>query len=216
MATATPPRPAAETAPLDTRFFGHPRGLSTLFFTEMWERFSYYGMRALLILFMTTPAAAGGLGFNTAKAGPIYALYVSSVYLLSLPGGWMADRVLGLRRTVFVGGVIIMMRPHLPRDAVDHHVLSGPRADLGRHRAAQAQHERAGRHALRARRRATGRGVLDLLHGHQHRRVHRAADHAGGWRRARASAGSSSRPASGPTRPGTGASARRRWECCAA
>ena len=108
MATATPPRPAAETAPLDTRFFGHPRGLSTLFFTEMWERFSYYGMRALLILFMTTPAAAGGLGFNTAKAGPIYALYVSSVYLLSLPGGWIADRVLGLRRTVFVGGVIIM------------------------------------------------------------------------------------------------------------
>ncbi|HYF38574.1 MAG TPA: peptide MFS transporter, partial [Gemmatimonadales bacterium] len=94
---------------MDTRFFGHPRGLSTLFFTEMWERFSYYGMRALLILFMTAPVAAGGLGFNTATAGPIYALYVSSVYLLSVPGGWVADRVLGLRRTVFVGGVIIMM-----------------------------------------------------------------------------------------------------------
>ncbi|MGZ8399082.1 MAG: peptide MFS transporter, partial [Gemmatimonadales bacterium] len=92
----------------DRAFFGHPRGLSTLFFTEMWERFSYYGMRALLILFMTAPVAAGGLGFDTAKAGPIYALYVSSVYLLSLPGGWIADRVLGLRRTVFVGGVIIM------------------------------------------------------------------------------------------------------------
>jgi POT family proton-dependent oligopeptide transporter len=74
----------------------------------MWERFSYYGMRALLILFMTAPLAAGGLGFDTAKAGPIYALYVSSVYLLSLPGGWVADRVLGLRRAVFVGGVIIM------------------------------------------------------------------------------------------------------------
>src|SRR5215208_5406642 len=74
----------------------------------MWERFSYYGMRALLILFMTAPVAAGGLGFNTAKAGPIYALYVSSVYLLSLPGGWVADRVLGLRPAVFVGGVIIM------------------------------------------------------------------------------------------------------------
>jgi POT family proton-dependent oligopeptide transporter len=96
--------PAAD----NTRFFGHPRGLATLFFTEMWERFSYYGMRALLILFMTAPVAAGGLGFDTAKAGPIYALYVSSVYLLSLPGGWIADRVLGLRRTVFVGGVIIM------------------------------------------------------------------------------------------------------------
>jgi proton-dependent oligopeptide transporter, POT family len=93
----------------DSRFFGHPRGLSTLFFTEMWERFSYYGMRALLILFMTAPITAGGLGFDTAKAGPIYALYVSSVYLLSVPGGWVADRILGLRRTVFIGGVIIMM-----------------------------------------------------------------------------------------------------------
>lgn len=92
----------------DKQWFGHPRGLATLFFTEMWERFSYYGMRALLILFMTAPVAAGGLGFDTARAGPIYALYVSSVYLLSLPGGWLADRVLGLRRTVFVGGVVIM------------------------------------------------------------------------------------------------------------
>ena len=108
MATAAPIRPPADPISSDTRFFGHPRGLSTLFFTEMWERFSYYGMRALLILFMTAPLAAGGLGFDTAKAGPIYALYVSSVYLLSLPGGWVADRVLGLRRAVFVGGVVIM------------------------------------------------------------------------------------------------------------
>src|SRR5438094_10354820 len=100
---------AVDARPYDAAFFGHPRGLSTLFFTEMWERFSYYGMRALLILFMTAPVAAGGLGFGTAKAGPIYALYVSSVYLLSLPGGWVADRVLGLRRAVFAGGVVIMM-----------------------------------------------------------------------------------------------------------
>lgn len=109
MATATPARPSADRPADDTRFFGHPRGLSTLFFTEMWERFSYYGMRALLILFMTAPVAAGGLGFDTSKAGPIYALYVSSVYLLSLPGGWVADRVLGLRRAVFAGGVVIML-----------------------------------------------------------------------------------------------------------
>jgi proton-dependent oligopeptide transporter, POT family len=108
MATVSRPPSVPSPAGSDTRFFGHPRGLATLFFTEMWERFSYYGMRALLILFMTAPVAAGGLGFDTAKAGPIYALYVSSVYLLSLPGGWIADRVLGLRRTVFVGGVIIM------------------------------------------------------------------------------------------------------------
>jgi POT family proton-dependent oligopeptide transporter len=104
-ATVQPPQTQVET---DTRFFGHPKGLATCFFTEMWERFSYYGMRALLILFMTAPIATGGLGFDTAKAGPIYALYVSSVYLLSLPGGWLADRILGLRPAVFVGGVIIM------------------------------------------------------------------------------------------------------------
>jgi POT family proton-dependent oligopeptide transporter len=108
MATAAVRRPESPQTETDTRFFGHPRGLSTLFFTEMWERFSYYGMRALLILFMTAPIAAGGLGFDTATAGPIYALYVSSVYLLSVPGGWVADRVLGLRRAVFLGGVIIM------------------------------------------------------------------------------------------------------------
>jgi POT family proton-dependent oligopeptide transporter len=108
VATAAVHRPKSPQTETDTRFFGHPRGLSTLFFTEMWERFSYYGMRALLILFMTAPIAAGGLGFDTATAGPIYALYVSSVYLLSVPGGWVADRVLGLRRAVFLGGVIIM------------------------------------------------------------------------------------------------------------
>jgi POT family proton-dependent oligopeptide transporter len=91
----------------DRSFFGHPRGLSTLFFTEMWERFSYYGMRALLILFMTAPVAAGGLGFDTAVAGAIYGLYTSSVYMACLPGGWIADRWLGARRAVLYGGVLI-------------------------------------------------------------------------------------------------------------
>src|SRR5947209_8765028 len=84
--------------PSDTRFFGHPIGLSTLFFTEMWERFSYYGMRAILILFMTAPAVRGGLGFPASKAGAIYGLYTSMVYLLSLPGGWIADRITGQRK----------------------------------------------------------------------------------------------------------------------
>jgi len=93
--------------PGDHAFFGHPRGLSTLFFTEMWERFSYYGMRALLILFMTAPAAAGGLGFDTAVAGAIYGLYTSSVYMACLPGGWIADRLLGARRAVLYGGILI-------------------------------------------------------------------------------------------------------------
>jgi POT family proton-dependent oligopeptide transporter len=91
----------------DRSFFGHPRGLSTLFFTEMWERFSYYGMRALLILFMTAPVAAGGLGFETSVAGAIYGLYTSMVYMTSLPGGWIADRLIGQRRAVLYGGIII-------------------------------------------------------------------------------------------------------------
>ena len=88
---------------------GHPRGLTTLFFTEMWERFSYYGMRALLILFMTTPIAQGGFGYDIAKASGIYGAYVGSVYLMSIPGGWIADNLLGTRRAVFVGGVIIAL-----------------------------------------------------------------------------------------------------------
>ena len=100
---ATAPSPASDTA-----FFGHPRGLSTLFFTEMWERFAYYGMRAILILFMTASVAAGGLGFEVGRAGAVYGTYVALVYMLSLPGGWVADRILGLRRSVFYGGILIM------------------------------------------------------------------------------------------------------------
>jgi POT family proton-dependent oligopeptide transporter len=92
---------------LDTRFFGHPRGLATLFFTEMWERYSYYGTRALLILFMTASVATGGLGFSVVKAGAIYGFFTATGYLLNLPGGWFADRVLGQRRAVFLGGVFI-------------------------------------------------------------------------------------------------------------
>jgi POT family proton-dependent oligopeptide transporter len=91
----------------DRAFFGHPRGLSTLFFTEMWERFSYYGMRALLLLFMTAPVASGGLGFDAAQGGAIYALYTSMVYMMTLPGGWIADRFIGQRRAVLYGGILI-------------------------------------------------------------------------------------------------------------
>ena len=91
----------------DRAFFGHPRGLSTLFFTEMWERFSYYGMRALLLLYMTAPLTAGGLGFETAQGGAIYGLYTSMVYLATMPGGWIADRLIGPRRAVLYGGLFI-------------------------------------------------------------------------------------------------------------
>jgi POT family proton-dependent oligopeptide transporter len=93
----------------DATFFGHPRGLATLFFTEMWERFSYYGMRALLILFMTAAPAAGGLGYDAATAGSVYGLYTFGVYALALPGGWIADRLIGQRRAVLYGGVLIAL-----------------------------------------------------------------------------------------------------------
>ena len=136
--------------PGDRAFFGHPAGLLTLFFAEMWERFSYYGMRAILILFMTSVTAqqaaemissgkavsladaglrpttiriapdssaaakpresqVGGLGFTDAKAGVIYALYTSFVYLAGVAGGWLADNIMGQRRAVFWGGLVIML-----------------------------------------------------------------------------------------------------------
>ena len=87
--------------------FGHPKGLRTLFFTELWERLSYYGMRALLVLFLTATVEQGGFGMTAAMAGAIYALYISMVYLVALPGGWIADRILGMRRSVFLGGGVI-------------------------------------------------------------------------------------------------------------
>ena len=86
---------------------GHPPGLSTLFFAEMWERFSYYGMRAILVLFMVAPAVQGGLGFTTRDAASLYGTYTMLVYMASVAGGLVADRLLGAARSVFVGGIII-------------------------------------------------------------------------------------------------------------
>jgi POT family proton-dependent oligopeptide transporter len=88
---------------------GHPKGLSTLFFTEMWERFSYYGMRAFLILYMTAPAAAGGLGFGDKDAASIYGTYTGSVWAAAILGGLVADRFLGQYRSVLLGGTIIAL-----------------------------------------------------------------------------------------------------------
>ncbi|GAC19794.1 peptide MFS transporter [Paraglaciecola arctica] len=89
-------------------FLGHPGGLSTLFLTEMWERMSYYGMRAMLVLFMTASMQEGGLAITVASATAIYGLYTGSVYLMGLPGGWMADRLIGGQKAVWYGGIIIM------------------------------------------------------------------------------------------------------------
>lgn len=90
-------------------FFGHPRGLSTLFFTEMWERFSYYGMRAILLYYMYYNVSQGGLGFDKATAASIMAIYGSLVYLSSVLGGFISDRILGSRKTVLYGGILIMI-----------------------------------------------------------------------------------------------------------
>src|SRR5215210_5527054 len=113
MATNAPPEtPRGETAAGwrpsdDTSFFGHPRGLATLFFTEMWERFSFYGLRPLLVFFMAAALAEGGFGFDRGQASAIVGIYGSLVYVASLPGGWVADRLLGLQRAIFVGACLI-------------------------------------------------------------------------------------------------------------
>ena len=91
------------------QLFGHPRGLLTLFVTEAFERFTYYGMRAILILFMTAAIANDGLALDDRTASAIYGLYISGTYLLSLLGGWIADRLIGQQRAVFWGGVMIML-----------------------------------------------------------------------------------------------------------
>src|SRR5512132_2294659 len=91
----------------DAAFLGHPKGLGPLFFTDLWERFSYYGMRAILVLYMVAPLAEGGLGFDTKHATSIYGTYTMSVYLTALPGGLIADRWLGARLAVLIGGIII-------------------------------------------------------------------------------------------------------------
>ena len=97
----------------NSEWFGHPRGLATLFFTEMWERFSYYGMRALLVLFMTDLIASGGLGMSDATATAVYGLYTFAVYAVALPGGWIADRVTGQRVPVLLC-VLLLKRQFLP------------------------------------------------------------------------------------------------------
>ncbi|MEV0176562.1 oligopeptide:H+ symporter [Streptomyces sp. NPDC050803] len=109
--SVTPGTPGSEKT-----FFGHPRGLATLFMTEMWERFSYYGMRALLVLYLVSGGAdaatgsqGGGLAMSAATATAIYSVYVSMVYLMAMPGGWFGDRVWGARKTVAIAGFVIML-----------------------------------------------------------------------------------------------------------
>ena len=94
---------------MSATFFGHPRGLAALFFTEMWERFTYYGMRAVLVLFLVGAVSSGGFGIDDKTATAIYGLYTAGVYLASLPGGWIADRLIGAQRAVLAGGLAITL-----------------------------------------------------------------------------------------------------------
>ncbi|MEO3791947.1 oligopeptide:H+ symporter [Nonomuraea sp. B10E15] len=90
-------------------FFGHPWGLATLFGTEMWERFSWYGLRAILATFLAASPAHQGLGMSPVTAQAVVGVYAALIYLVALPGGWIADRILGARRSVFWGGFVIML-----------------------------------------------------------------------------------------------------------
>ena len=95
----------------DTAFFGHPIGLRTLFLTEMWERMSYYGMRALLVLYMTGSLTGfnPGMGLSAIDANAIYGIYVGMVYFMVVPGGWIADNILGHQKAVLIGAIIIAL-----------------------------------------------------------------------------------------------------------
>ncbi|AZM53640.1 MFS transporter [Streptomyces sp. WAC 01529] len=97
---------SASTPGTEKTFFGHPRGLATLFMTEMWERYSFYGMKALLPLYLIAP---GGMSMSATTATAIYSVYMSMVYLLALPGGWMADRFWGPRKTVIIGACVVIL-----------------------------------------------------------------------------------------------------------
>ncbi|MFI2612266.1 peptide MFS transporter [Kitasatospora sp. NPDC018619] len=115
MASKTLDADTTSASPSGKTFLGHPRGLATLFMTEMWERFSYYGMRALLIYYLVSGGAdaalgsqGGGLAMKATTATAIYSVYVSMVYLMAYPGGWFGDRVWGARKTVAIAGFVIM------------------------------------------------------------------------------------------------------------
>jgi len=96
-------------ASAQVKIFGQPRGLATLFLTEMWERFSYYGMRSVLILYAVAAVSEGGLGFDDHVASAVYGLYIAGTYLFALLGGWVADRLLGAQRAVLSGAVLILV-----------------------------------------------------------------------------------------------------------
>ena len=183
--------PTLSAAPAD--LFGHPRGLTFLFTTEMWERFSYYGMRSLLVLYMTKylllPDHAGNVvGLLTVKHaletifGPldvqplssqIWGLYTGLVYFTPIFGGLFADRVLGRRRTVIIGAILMAIGHFMM--AVEQLLLVRAACAHSRQRRFQAEYLDSGRRALRAGRPSPRPRLFDLLCRHQCRRVSGAA-----------------------------------------
>ena len=179
-------------------FLGHPKGLYLLFVTEMWERFSYYGMRALLVLYAAaaTHAVNPGLGWADGQALTLYAWYTGFVYLTPLFGGWLADNFLGQRKSVIIGGLVMAAGQFLLAAPLDElgitrafslsalgiafpdaptELLPRPAPVDPRQRAVQAEHLDDGRRPVSAGRCAPRRRIRHLLHGHQHRRLPRAA-----------------------------------------
>ena len=161
--------PGAPTSSEDRQFFGQPRGLATLFFTEMWERFSYYGMRALLILFMTAATTGNnpGLGLDVGTAAAIYGLYTALVYLLALPGGWVADNLWGQRKAVYVGGWIIAAGHFSMAVPTEFTFYAGLVLIVMGTGLLKAQRQHGGGRPVPRRGSPAGRGVLRLLHGDQ-------------------------------------------------
>ena len=106
-------------------FFGHPRPLSTLFHIELWERFSYYGMQSILLIYLYYEVTRGGLGIDQGLAGGIVGIYGGSVYLATILGGWLADRVLGAERTLFYSGIVVDAGAHCAGAAAGHSRAGG-------------------------------------------------------------------------------------------
>ncbi|WP_296405256.1 peptide MFS transporter [Psychrobacter sp.] len=100
---------SAELQAIDNGFMGHPQPLRSLFFTEMWERFSYYSIRPLLMLFMVAAVSEGGFGFDDVTASAIYGIFGGFLYLAAVPGGWLADNWLGQERALWWGSIIIAL-----------------------------------------------------------------------------------------------------------
>ena len=161
---------------LDRGFFGQPRPLANLFGVEMWERFSFYGMQGILLIYLYYSVDQGGLGIDKATATGIVGAYGGTVYLATILGAWVADRVIGPERTLFYAASVVMLG-HVALAVIPD--LAGVGVGLlpgrARQRRRQGQRDLAGRLALPRGRRAPRRRLLALLHGHQHRCVRRAA-----------------------------------------